>query len=310
VRDDPPVGSYQEAVIAGYREGGSGFNFVPAFDVFRAPAKLRQDDWDLRLRTARTLYGPSYARHFKSLSSPQIYLFRRGDSALVVASYDLRDDTLFAKQGLEAGLFVLPIDSNLVGAPQGTVDTDARSSGVLTTVAPWAPLIVSLELLDTKSKAAARIRVALAPPTSAGRRGISDIVMFAPKSPDSLPHRLADALSTALHTDEIDRNTLLGLFWETYGVREEGESFAIAITIDRVQEGLMRRAAERLHLAAPFSPMTLQWMEVPDRGNGIASRSVTLDVSKLEPGRYEISLSVTPRDGVPMVAKREITLRR
>jgi len=309
VRDDPPAGSMQEAAIAGYREGGSGFNFVPGFEVFSAPAKLRQEDWDLKLRTARTLYGPSYARHFKSLTSPQIYLFRRGDSALVVATYDLRDDTLFAKQGLEAGLFVLPIDSSTLGPPQGIIETEARSRGVLTTVAPWAPVIVSLELLDRNSKAAARMRIALKP-TSSGREGISDLVMFAPKSVDSLPRRLGEALSTALHTDEIDRNTPLGLFWETYGVREEGESFAIAITIDRIRDGFMRRAAERLHLAAPFSPLMLQWKEVPDGGSGIASRSITLDLSKLEPGRYEITLSVTPLDGVPMVAKREITLRR
>jgi hypothetical protein len=134
--------------------------------------------------------------------------------------------------------------------------------------------------------------------------------MFAPRSPDSLPRNLEDALEHVIRGDEIDRNALLGLFWETYGVHAEGESFAVAITVERIQEGFMRRAAERLHLATPFSPMKLQWMEVPDRQNRIASRSITLDLSRLEPGRYEISLQVGPPDGVPMVSKREITLRR
>jgi hypothetical protein len=298
-----------EIPVAGYREGGSGFNFVPDWSVFRSPANLRSSDWDLKARTARTLYGPAYARHFTSFR-PQIALFRRGDSALVVATYDLRGDTLLGRSGLEAGLFAVPVDSTALGEPLGSVEGDARTSGVLMTRAPWGPLIVSLELLDARRKSAARARVGLRPPASVGRVGISDLVMFAPRSPDSLPRNLEDALEHVIRGDEIDRNALLGLFWETYGVHAEGESFAVAITVERIQEGFMRRAAERLHLATPFSPMKLQWMEVPDRQNRIASRSITLDLSRLEPGRYEISLQVGPPDGVPMVSKREITLRR
>jgi hypothetical protein len=65
-----------------------------------------------------------------------------------------------------------------------------------------------------------------------------------------------------------------------------------------------------MHLATPFSPMKLQWTELPDPTNGIVSRSVTLNLSQLEPGRYEITLTVTPADGLPLVAKREVTLER
>jgi hypothetical protein len=310
VRDDPVPGSMGDVPIAGYREGGSGYNFVPTAVAFASPADLRVRDWDLRLRTARTLYGPAYARHFKTLAKHQISLFRRGDSALIVAAYDIRDDTLFGKQGLEAGLFAVPADSGVLGEAHGTVKTDAPARGILTTLAPWGPAIVSVELLDPRTKSAARARLGFRPPPSAGRISISDLVVFAPHTADSLPGQLDDALSLALHTDRVDRNRLLGLFWETYGVRNEGESFAVSITIERIEEGWMRRTAERLHLATPFSPVRLQWKEVPDRGNGIVSRSVTLDLSRLTPGRYEISLSVAPTDGVPLVAKRELTVDR
>jgi hypothetical protein len=37
---------------------------------------------------------------------------------------------------------------------------------------------------------------------------------------------------------------------------------------------------------------------------------VTLNLSRLEPGRYEITLTVNPSDGVPLVAKREVTVDR
>jgi hypothetical protein len=134
--------------------------------------------------------------------------------------------------------------------------------------------------------------------------------MFGPKSADSLPHRLEDALELSLHSDHVGQDRLLGLFWETYGVRAGGENIAVSISIDRIREGLMRRTAERLHLATPFSPMKLQWSEVPDARSGIVSRAVTLNLSALQPGRYEITLTVTAVDSPPVIARREVTLDR
>jgi hypothetical protein len=49
---------------------------------------------------------------------------------------------------------------------------------------------------------------------------------------------------------------------------------------------------------------------MPDRGNGVASRSVTLNLSQLEPGRYEITLTVTPPDELPVIAKRQVSVDR
>jgi len=311
VRDDPPIGGMGEAPIAGYRAGGSGYNFVPASDAFSSLATLRQSDWDLKLRTARTLYGPSYAHHFEPLTRSQIALFRRGDSALVVATYDASDDTLLAPRPLEAGLFAVPVlDSSTLGEAHGRVTSDAAASGVLTTTAPWGAVVASIELLDAKTKTAARARVGVPAPATGGRLGVSDLLMFSTRSSDSLPHRLSDAIGLALHSDHAGRNRLLGLFWETYGVRADGEHLAISVSIDRIKEGWMRRTAERLHLATPWAPMKLQWTEMPDQGNGVASRSVALNLSQLVPGRYEITLTVSPADGLPLVARRELTLDR
>jgi hypothetical protein len=310
VRDDPPAGS-MDVPVAGYREGGSGFNFVPDGEAFASPAELQMEDWDLGQRTARTLYGPSYARHFKLLTGSQISLFRRGDSALVVTTYDVSTDTLFAHQSLEAGVFAVPVvDSSTLGEPVGATAPNAETRGVLATTAPWTPMVVSVELLDTKSKSAMRTRVGVRPPSRMRRVGVSDLFMFGPPNSDALPSRLEDALRLALYSDHIRRDQLLGLFWETYGVSPKGEHFDVAISVERIKEGWVRRAAERLHMATPFSPMKLQWTEMPDRGNGVASRSVTLNLSQLEPGRYEITLTVTPPDELPVIAKRQVSVDR
>jgi hypothetical protein len=310
VRGDPPAGSMSDVPIAGYREGGSGFNFVPAYEVFSAPAILRLDDWDLTQRSARTIYAPPYARRFRELTKQQVALFRRGDAALVLAAYDVGDDTLFARAPLEAGLFTAPIDSGHVGNADGTVDAQASPSGVLTATAGWRPMVVSLELLDSATRSAARARYAVTPPTAPGRLGVSDLLIFAPRGADSTPHKLADVLPLMLHGTRVSASHPLGVFWETYGVRPDGESLAVSLTIERIKEGWARRAAERLHLATPFSPMAVHWQEVPDATDHLTSRAVTLDLSRLTPGRYEISLTVKPGDAPPAVAKREIVVER
>lgn len=309
VRDDPPTGSMQEAAIAGYREGGAGYNFVPDPAVFDSPANLRSDDWDLKLPSARTNYAPAYARHFRWLERQQLALFRRGDSALIVATYDLDGDTLFARQKLEAGLFAAPVVGVTVGPPRGVSVSNATSKGILMIKAPWSPLIVSLEVLDTTTKSAARARYGLVPPRIESGLAHSDLLLFAPRESDSLPRGLEDALALAMTGERVNGNRL-GLFWEIYGVKKGGETFAVTISIDRIREGLVRRAAEHLHLASPFSPVQVQWNEIPDAVNGIVSRAVSLDVSQLENGRYQISVAVRNADGLPVSFKKEIVIDR
>lgn len=310
VRDDPPPGSMAEAPIAGYREGGSGFNFVPDYRVFVSPTSLASDDWELKLRSARTIYAPAYARRFRSLARRQIALFRRGDSALVVAAYDVSDDTLFARAPIEAGLFTAPIDSTHVGGARGAVERRAAPRGLLTATASWHPMVVSLELLDSASRSAARARYAVAPPIHGGRVGISDLLIFTPPSADTQLHGLDAVLPLALHDDRVSATQPVGIFWETYGVRLEGEDLDVVLQIDRVKEGWRRRAAERLHLASPFSPVKVQWQEMPNGKSRVASRAMALDLSRLEPGRYEIRLTLTARDEPAAVATREIVVTR
>ena len=310
VRDDPPVGSMAEAPIAGYREGGSGFNFVPDYRVFLSPSSLTTDDWDLTLRSARTIYAPGYARRFRSLARRQIALFRRGDSALVVAAYDVSDDTLFARAPIEAGLFTAPIDSTRIADPRGAVERPAASRGVLTATAPWHPMVVSLELLDSASRSAVRARYAVTPSAPSGRIAISDLLIFASPGSDAQLHSLDAVLPLALHDDHVSATQPVGVFWEAYGVRAEGESFDVALQIDRINEGWRRRAAERLHLASPFSPVKVRWQEMPNGVDRVASRAMTLDLSRLDPGRYEIRLTLTAKDELAAVATREIVVTR
>ena len=303
----PPAGSMQEASVAS-RSHGTGYNFAPSSRAFDSPADLRTEDWQLRLQTARAMYGPSYARHFKALERHQLAIFRRADTALIVAAYDVSGDTLLARNPLSGGVFSAEVDSIRIGRPLGSADTSAAARGAFTARAPWRPMIVSVELFNRGTKSAARARYGVRPPAAGGRIQLSDLLLFSPR--DSTRLHLGDVIPLALPTDHVSAHKPLGLFWETYGVRPEGEVFAVSLTIERVGDGWLRRTAQRMRLSSRTYPLRVQWQEVPDQADGAASRAVAVDLSRLAGGRYRIRLSVTPRGEAPVLATREVVVER
>ena len=307
--EQPAAGSMRESTIAGYRAQGAGYNFVPAPRAFASPADLRTEDWALKLRTARAMYAPTYVRHFRTLDRHQLAVFRRADTALVVAAYDVSADTLLARGSLTGGAFCALVDSVRIAPPIGSADTTASVRGTFTTRVPWQPMVVSIELFNRGTKSAARARYGVRMPSSEGRIAVSDLLLYAPPR-DSTQRRLADVIPLALTTDRVRAREPLGLFWETYGLRPEGEVLAVSITIERIGDPWFRKAAERLHLASRTYPLRVQWQEVPDRGDGVASRAVSLDLSRLAAGRYRIRLSSTPRGEAPVLATREVVVER
>jgi hypothetical protein len=308
--EEPAPGSMREAVVASHDARGDGFNFIPESRALASPEALREDDWDFGLRTSHTRYAPGYARHFRALGRHQIALFRRGDSTLVVAAYDVAADTALGREALQVGLFAAPLDSGVIAAPSGVVQREAQARGVLTATTRGENMIVSVELLNSRSKSAARARYAVRAPSREGRISLSDLLMFSPRDSAAQPHKLADVLPLALPTDHVAANRPVGLLWETYGVRSQGEVFAVSLTVERIRESWVRRAAQRLGLSSHTSPLRVQWQEVPDGAVRVATRAVTVDLSRLEAGRYQVRLTLTPRGEPPVTATREITVER
>ena len=93
-------------------------------------------------------------------------------------------------------------------------------------------------------------------------------------------------------------------------MRSQGEVFAVSLTVERIRESWLRRAAQRLGLSSDTSPLRVQWQEVPDGADRVATRAVTVDLSRLEAGRYQVRLTLAPRGEPPVTATREITVER
>jgi hypothetical protein len=294
--------SFDPPAIAGIRRVPS-FNFFPDAHVFASPDQLTPDDWEFDNVESRPTYAPIWAGSFQPLVDHQVALFRRGDSAFIVAAFAVNDDAAFGPTR-RAGAFAAVVDRGGVLQPFGRTIEHAGLSVVSTLMAPWRPMIISLEVLDSVNRAAGRMRFAPKLPLPGTRLSLSDLLLYAPR--DSAPKSVIEAVPLTLHALRAPSNRQIGIFWETYGVRPEGETFDYALQVEPIDQGLIHSALVKLHVEDPDRGLNLQWSEVPSITGQIASRGVTVDLSRLKPGHYRVRLTLTSGTDLPLVAERSI----
>jgi len=293
-------GMQQRPSITGH-DAGLPYNFLPSLSALEHAGETTPDAWHLDDPRARTGYSPAYARTIHALPS-QIARFRRRDSTLVVASWDARKDTTLLGRPLDAAL-VFAVD----GAPHAmTRRSDARATGHIAALDVIDSGLVSLEILSTADRRAARERVGIASRIK-GRVALSDLLLYSGIS--ATPYELSAVQDSALASNVVPPSRSLGVFWETYGLRSEGEQVTYTLTLEQVGVSWLQRTAEKLHFADPTTGLRVQWQEVPQRVNDIAGRGVRVDLSRLRAGRYRMQLAVEA-EGEPMVTSvREIDVR-
>jgi hypothetical protein len=291
-------------VVAGY-EPRPSYYFLPTARAFAAPAEARADDWELDAPQASTRYSPAYGRPVAGIQS-QTALFRRGDSTLAVATYDLSRDTLFAGGVSEAAL-VLTRDERtepVVGrAPSPTV------RGVLTATAPWRPALLGVEVLAREKGRAARTRFGGGSPRDSGARvALSDLLLLEPTA--TPPATLAEALPHARGSTRARVGESVGLFWEVYGLPARAQNVTVSLTTERARAGWGRRGLEALRLARRPQPVRLRWESHADGDRPIATGGLTLGLAELGPGTHRIEVTVHTAEGDSASTSRVITIAR
>ena len=281
-------------------DSGMPYYFLPTTRVLDHVAETTPDDWHLDDRTAPAGYAPSFARSVHELPA-QIAVFRRGDSALVVAAWDARKDTTMLGRSLQSAL-VLAHDDSIDGI---TVDSAAHTVGRATVIGRIDSGLVSLELRAPADKRAARLRVGVATHDSLPF-ALSDLLLY---SAPGAPTALADVRDSALTSTVVPGSRTVGVYWEAYGLDAPIAQVRYTLSVQQVGVGWMHRAAERLHLTDPTTGLRVQWEEVPQRTNGIAGRAVRLDLSRLRSGTYHMELAAHMDGRAAAVASREIIVR-
>ena len=278
------------------------FHFAPGARALDDPGNAKPEDWSLDVPKAWEYYAPAYATKFESLDH-QAAVFRRSDSCVVVAAYDLSHDTLFADRPVSSAL-ALGADARVIALVRDS--GAAAGARALVATAPCRPLVVSLEAMARRERHVARARYGIKPslrPT--WHPAISDLLLFDP--PDSLPTSLEDVVPHAVGSTRVPAHRTLGVFWELYGVDPAQGTVAVSLTMTRQGTSRLRRAVQALGLAAPRRDVRLEWQEVPAAAP-VAPRALAVDLSGLAPGRYLIQVTVTPTSGETVTAQRDIRI--
>jgi hypothetical protein len=319
-REPPKPADIGTGNIVGH-EPRPAHDFVPTRRAMDDPVHAVADDWSLESRLAHSRYAPTYADSFFVLGH-QLARFRRGDSAVFVAAYDVEGDDAWARGPLRAGFA-------LTTSPESTlalmVRDDAPARGALMLRAPATTgALAGVELYSAQARRAARARYGVAPlkPGAA----LSDILLVrADGYADAAIADLADVVPRALGRATVEEGGSVGLFWETYlapprpdtTADDDSEdadsvttqSLAVSLTIVPIDISFARRLAIALRLSQRPSPVTLKWDD-SGRKAGAAGHVLVLHTDGIPAGKYRLELSVSGAGlGEPAVATRELEVR-
>lgn len=267
------------------------YRYIPAGFVLNNPAISDSADWRLQLPPVMGRYAPPYAKIFKPLEH-QKAMFRRGDTALVVVSYDAQALTDLQQTTVEAALTVSPGDKP---REYQTRKSGGAADGILTVKAPWGPLVMSVEVAAPAKSAVARARYGMSPPYAVGTRmSLSDLLFYQPYG--TFPKNAEEAIPHALPTERVLASDKLGVFWEAYGTDPAGEKMQISLTVVRElvdDPGFLRRQARSLRLAREVTPVSVIVTDMSAFGARLSPRALELDISTLPKGAYIVQLEVS-----------------
>jgi len=267
------------------------YRYIPAGFVLNNPAISDSADWRLQLPPVMGRYAPPYAKIFKPLEH-QKAMFRRGDTALVVVSYDAQALTDLQQTTVEAALTVSPGDKP---REYQTRKSGGAADGILTVKAPWGPLVMSVEVAAPAKSAVARARYGMSPPYAVGTRmSLSDLLFYKPYG--TFPKNAEEAIPHALPTERVLASDKLGVFWEAYGTDPAGEKMQISLTVVRElvdDPGFLRRQARSLRLAREVTPVSVIVTDMSAFGARLSPRALELDISTLPKGAYIVQLEVS-----------------
>jgi hypothetical protein len=283
------LGRLEPPPILGH-EPSPSFWLLPAPALAEPWADVTELRWDPAMERPPARYAPPYAAGFAPIGRVQFARFRRSDTTLTIAAFDLTPDSVFTTRQVDVRLAVArdPTTPVVVGRA-----SPARPRGVLAVRSPWRPAVLSLEAVGMDTPSVARRR-AMAPPDPGGLPPVvSDILLFAPA--DVLPESLEAALPAALGAPVVQVGQRVGLYWEIYEEPASTAPVEIAVTAMKAHS----RGDAPYPVGRPWcpfpveSPVRLRWREEPGARPRGAARAVALDLRSLSRGPYVVTVQVS-----------------
>ena len=307
--------------IRGHLAHGAKY-FLPTANTVDHPTRARPADWDLEPHLPRAGHAPPYAAAgFDSLSH-QLAAFRRGDSLIVVTTFELTADSIPADAIVSAAV-VFTRDENRL--PLVVRETFRAKTGTLTATIPNLPHLMSYEVLAVKQRRAARARYGIEPsrlltvaqPSENGATpavglldpALSGVLLTDVR--DSLPETLEAAIASARPNIRMRPGERLGLYWELYGSGSAVRRVATSLTLTKRGKSFLKRIVGVFGLGSDKPPVSLKWTDAPSPSHDTYPRAVAVDLpDNLPNGNYELRLEVALEDGRSMEIVKRIDVKR
>jgi hypothetical protein len=279
-----------------------GRDFMPSGRALLDPGHARPEELRADRSHPRSLYAPAYAPILLPMEG-QLAVFPRGRRMVVVATTFLPEDTTvhathahdlpWLRQGGQpertdrAGLFLLPVGG---GAPVSDRIT-GRTAGALWLELPVGAYLASAEAWSPRLRRAGRFRVGISrAPGLDDVASLSDLVLLRPST--SPPETLRAAVASLLPRPRILPGQSFALGWEVTGLGFRTESLRFSVSVVRRDRGLLHRLGSFLRLSGRGPSLELSWEEPAPAAPGPLFRAVDLNLPDLDPGAYEVVLSL------------------
>jgi hypothetical protein len=291
-------------------------------DAFHAPA----DAWQINMPSLTSDDEPAAqwwpAEHYARVGggivqlTNQTVMLRRDSDVLLATASDLRSASRLARgDSLRTVLVRSTAPHEVQKIPHQTYRNE--TAVVVTAHVAAKPAVVGTEMpAARKGDLSARTRLGVVPPSPLdalrpGETAVSDPVLIG--TDDAAPPGPDGALQRMLGSTRV-RGAKVGVYWETYGY-EASDTVDVAVVITR-RETLtkMRKLGMFLHVAHDINgSVAVRWGE-PQPGHSawsipgvvpIQARSIRLDLSRLEPGHYNVEVQVGRKGGVPVTSSRD-----
>ena len=226
----------------------------------------------------------------------QFARFRQSDSLVVAAATDLDGvplgpsrTVLVASDGPDSWQVVL-------GPVSG------RERPVFAAMVAAEPVVVSVEAMDD-DRAAGRARSGFLPLPAEGL--VASDVLLVDASGTELPQSREEALALMLGKTTLAPVDEVSIYWEIYGV-EEGQPIQIAVSLPGGERGLLTRMLRQIGMRSEAGAAEIAWTEQVTAS--VHPTALSLDVSNLEAGAYELRIAMTVEDGRTATTTRTFRL--
>ncbi len=287
-------------------EASPAYRYLPAGNVLGNPALSDSSQWRLHQPPVIGRYAPPYAKRLVALEHQQA-MFRRGDSALLVMAYDVRQVKGLGDAAHRRAAMVVAHGEQ--PAPRMLARDNAAAIGTMSVTGAWGPLLFSGEVWAADSAVVARARYGVHPPYAVDTRvTVSDLLFYKPSG--TPPNSVEEALALALPTERVLSAAPLGVYWETYGTNPAGEQIKLTVTVVREVEegGFLKRKNQQLRLLRQATPVSVSVNDMTARGATVSPRAVQLDISTLKKGAYIVQLEIEVEGQFPLRADHRIEI--